>query len=483
MHAANVVLLFAVLREAARVLGRPLLDFRLNIIAATFAAWWGWSPLRVETVAWSSGLLYNIAFTGTLMALFFYLRADVQSDRLRRNGYLAASVICFGCSLLVYPALIGIGPCVLLFEIYRQCSGALRSHQAHHASGRSYIAPAGWVLCSLFVAAASLWLSTHAGAFWESSVHVSLIERMTAAPYFFTYYLWRPFWPTGLAPIYASLAPPIQMAPRFVVGMAVCLGAVGFSFWKARHGSVGFLLSVLAFCAVIAPPSPLFVGITYTSDRYSQASTLVMAICLCLAVVLFGSRRLQVALTTGLGIVVLLMLPFARSQLWVWQDTGTLLHQALAVLPERGEVRASIERRLSDYHFFYQGVTDEYRLSSQPAAPGNSTNPKLSLPAGSQAGSFISIAVQDLYTMAVEQDMPAADYRTAVARLREADRWTPNLWQVHFQLAVNLLALGSESEAKQHFERAVFLQGRRLDESTWNNFLNSLGTSRSSTGA
>jgi hypothetical protein len=68
------------------------------------AAFWAWHPLRVESVAWSVGLLYG-------QAMFFLLLA-VAAMLAPFGGRLARliSILCYGVSLLSYPLAIGFVP-------------------------------------------------------------------------------------------------------------------------------------------------------------------------------------------------------------------------------------------------------------------------------------------------------------------------------------------------------------------------------------
>ena len=69
------------------------------------AGWWAFHPLRAESTAWISGLLYGQAATGFLLALVAYLLA--WAHPARRSVWVAASWVAITASLLTYPIALG----------------------------------------------------------------------------------------------------------------------------------------------------------------------------------------------------------------------------------------------------------------------------------------------------------------------------------------------------------------------------------------
>jgi hypothetical protein len=320
LHAANSLLFFVVLRRLAET-GRPghePPDRTWPAVCAFLgAAFWAWHPLRVESVAWASALLYGQAEFFLLLAFAMFVRAPAAPAA--RLGAL----LCYGASLLSYPVAIGFAPVFALVAGWR-----LQDWRR-----------AGWIALPFFVpavAAAAINLFARVGADAvfvpvPTLAELPLLSRAMQAAFVWVYYAWIPFWPVALTlfnPVLVDFDP--GSAP-FLISAAV-LGLVtvaGVAWPVARRTAGGFFL---AHVCVLLPMMGFVERPYFPSDRYAAFTQAVLAAGLVLGLLrLQAARARLLAAVVGLAAAGLLGVASAR-QVAVWRDAPTLLHHATAGL-------------------------------------------------------------------------------------------------------------------------------------------------------
>jgi hypothetical protein len=102
LHAGNTVLLFYVLRNFLQPDGRPTPRPPGPVLWGATVGTLGWAlhPLRVEPVAWISGAGYPLCTGFALLTVL----AFQHSLHTQRPGWQWIALVCFGLSLLSYPA-------------------------------------------------------------------------------------------------------------------------------------------------------------------------------------------------------------------------------------------------------------------------------------------------------------------------------------------------------------------------------------------
>ena len=108
------------------MLGReraPDLDTQWRTLCALLAAlWWSLNPLRVESVAWASGMFYAeavfFAFASVAVFLGYLLdRGSAATAHKESTAHAPALYLAlYGASLLTYPIAIGLAPVFLCVE-------------------------------------------------------------------------------------------------------------------------------------------------------------------------------------------------------------------------------------------------------------------------------------------------------------------------------------------------------------------------------
>ncbi len=323
LHAVNALLFFILLRrlvEASQPGAGPAP--RAWGVACAFlgAAFWAWHPLRVESVAWASALLYGQAEFFLLLALVLFVRNPGAP------GVRLGALLCYGASLLSYPVAIGFAPVFALVAFWR-----LNDWRR-----------AGWIALPFLVPAAvaaglNLASRLSADAVFipvPTLAELPLLARAMQAAYVWVYYAWIPFWPTPLTLYNMVLVDFDPGAAPFVVS-AVLLGTatVVCAAWPAARRTVGWFL--LAHVCVLLPMMGFVERPYFPSDRYSAFTQLVLAAGLVLGLLRLRPARARVLAQAAGGLAVAWLGGLSVRQCAVWRDAPTLLqHVTAGLAPE-----------------------------------------------------------------------------------------------------------------------------------------------------
>ena len=196
LHIANSTLVFTLLFILLRRFA-PGAGAGWRTGCATVAALgWALHPLRAETVGWASGLLYGLSGCAALLSVLAYLQAWAPGVRHRRWLVLAAGL--YAAAMLSYPMSLGLWGVFL----------ALDAAHAGKGNGGPWWRPSGeklWFVVPFGVVLV-LTISANHGAseFWgkpPSWSQFGLGERLQQMATAWAYYLWKPWWPSGLTPV------------------------------------------------------------------------------------------------------------------------------------------------------------------------------------------------------------------------------------------------------------------------------------------
>jgi hypothetical protein len=472
LHATNAVLLFLVIFRICDLrlglgdrIGR---DWR-PIAVFLGAAFWAWHPLRVESVAWSAGLLYG-------QAMFFLLLA-VAAMLAPFGGRLARlfSNFCYGASLLTYPLAIGFVPVFALIAAWRNAGW--------REAGRVTMP---YALASGIVLAINLHLRVDAGEAFRQAptwAEFPLLNRVTQACYLWVYYLWKPFWPTDLTLLNPALIDFDPWSVRFV-GSAVGMFLIGgiALIWRPFRTTLGVFL--LVHMAVLVPMLGLAEIPHFPSDRYAGFSQIVLATVLGLALarIARAQSRGWVALA-GLGVCFGLG-SVSADQTLVWRDAQTLFRhvgrflrpeQSPLMLFERPAVLLYRSGDLSGALALYdRGIAE---LPEEPALVvgreallRQATEHRERLAAiGAPASTPPVVFLQQSLGLAAAR---AGDAQTALAHLQRARRSAPDFYETAYNLALVWLQLGETREALGNFFWAEIHGGDRLSVAAKTRLLN-----------
>lgn len=456
IHAINASLYFIVLQLACRVYSGSVCFSRRIILPSVIALWWAFSPLRVEVVGWSSGLLYGISTTWLLLAFLFYLQS--RECQLRKKTWCSLfSSLAFTASLITYPIMIGIAGAVVCLELYWMgCETAPLTDGAKVFKNILHVRVLSWIVPSAAAAFISFWALRHAPEFWREGLRAPFSERMLQVPVFFFHYVYVVFIPAKLLPVYDTLFGLAVSSPKVwaaAVGLfAVAMG--GAIMWRSKPG---VLLALAAIACVLIPVSPLVSATSYTSDRYAQPVGLILGVALLFIAIGRSSARFAFGVSFILGVHLLFFIPHTRQNLSHWENTDVLLSATLSSLHKPGPIRTSVAKRLANFKVYYQGdLSGALNLLSDESLydPSEERAFRDGIDRLSATGGFRPVPCLDLYSTAVNSDLLSEDFRTAAGRLKEALRWCPEFWEAEVQLAFILLPLNRLDDSQFHFEHA-----------------------------
>jgi protein O-mannosyl-transferase len=357
MHAINAVLLLALFqRLLLRWLGESA-GWARTACAFGAVAWWAWHPMRVEFVAWASGLLYLFAMFWLFLALWLQVMVVGSGGWLRPSALL-----CYTASLLTYPIALGGWALVVLLDApLAGWRHALRRNVDYMAAALAVLA---------LTLAARIWTieTFHGVAGWNE---LSLGRRMLQAMYVWGHYIWRAAWPWALTPVDTVLQFEGVAPARVWLGAALPV-ALTIALLAWRRTRTWPLYFWAAYLAVLVP----FLGVMekphYPSDRYSFLAHLVLAAGGAAALALRIDRwpgRFRVVAAAGAALLVIALAGLSRVQTEIWRDEASLW-TALAQrpMPEALEARYALwQARQGDVEAALEHL--ERRLATAGAAP------------------------------------------------------------------------------------------------------------------
>lgn len=317
LHLVNSLLLFALLFRLAGA-SRPGAARSWALTCAFLgAAFWAWHPLRVESVAWATALLYGQAEFFLLLALLGFVR-----DPAKPSARLWA-LVCYSASLLTYPVAIGFAPVFALVAGWR-----LRDWRRAGGMALPFFVPALAAVIINVLARASA-----DGAFIPMPTWTEFppLARGMQAAFVWVYYAWIPFWPAHLTlfnPVLVNFDP--WSAPFVLSALVLASGVVTVAAWPAARRTAGGL--VLAHLCVLVPMMGLVERPYFPSDRYAAFTQAVLAAALVLGLVRLSSPRARLAVVAaGLAAGGLLGVLSSR-QTEAWRDAPTALRHSTAGL-------------------------------------------------------------------------------------------------------------------------------------------------------
>jgi tetratricopeptide (TPR) repeat protein len=323
LHGINAVLIFLLLVGAT---GRTWTSL---LIAALFAL----HPFNVESVAWISerkSVLSMLFFLSALGAYGWYTR------RPSLPRYLAVAVL-FLLGLASKPMVITL-PCVLLlldFWPLQRISDWGPPSKAFAAPQASLARIAVEKLPLLLLSAVSAVITIvaqHSGQAIASFDLIPLRLRVENAVYSYGVYVWKAFFPTGLAPYYPH---PFGTLPTWrVVLVLLSLCAVTVLVWRQHSRHRHLVTGWLWFLGTLVPMIGLVqVGGQAMADRYAYLPLLGIFLMVVWAAGDLGDRlHLTLQARVIASAVLLAAMSFAAwRQIGYWTSTYALWTHTLEV--------------------------------------------------------------------------------------------------------------------------------------------------------
>jgi hypothetical protein len=428
LYAANVALVFALVLFALRIFcpgGRMRGLAPWDVGAAALAsAWWAFHPMRVETTAWISGNLYGQAAALLFASLLAYLRT-YSTEGGRRTAWLCLSAALYAASLLTYPLALGI-PFLMVAMDWLWTRGRRARFPRLVMEKIVFLVP---LAAAFTVNLAARYASDTFGPV-PGMREMPLASRIAQSAYVAAYYVWKPWLPFHLSPLYDTLFDFNPAAWPFVLSVAAVIAASAAALATLRTRPA-FAAVWFGYLAAAAP----FFGLTekphMASDRYGYFLSVTMAVVLAAAVGRVTTRPARTVAAAASLAVVAGLAWLSWRQLGIW-TSDTVQH-------------AYVERGLSNpvllEDFTSRRLILEFLRGDEKEAT-EAVDAYLRLHPASQGFQRAATIIADKHRL-------GAEYGSV-----------PYLAVLHDRLALQFARQGEFREANDHFEEALGLDGR-----------------------
>jgi hypothetical protein len=351
LHAANVVLLFFVLRAMTGDLWPSAL------VAAIFAV----HPLHVESVAWITERKDALSGLFGLLTLAAYVRYAHRPSVVRY--LLVAAALALG--LMAKPMLVTWPVLLLLLDFWplrRQWNVQLLVEKVP-------------LLLIVAVFAGIAFVGQQSQNTVASLESVPLTERIARAPVLYVDYLWKSLWPLDLAVLYPK--EPLQNYGLAFGTATLLVLLTSAAFWGARRGKPWLAVGWLWFLGTLVPVIGLVqVGSVFQADRFLY----LPQIGLCVAIV-WGAADLTRAWTNRwpvamvAAIVVAALIVCGWSQTSYWRNSEALWTHTIACTTDNYIAEGNLARDLADRNLLEPAIK-HYRkeLEIRPNSVDGHTN-------------------------------------------------------------------------------------------------------------
>jgi tetratricopeptide (TPR) repeat protein len=446
-HTTNAALVFFLLRKLFRFStgAAPGSEgFRL-LGCALGALLWSLHPLRVEPVAWATGLPYGQSLFFLLISLLAYLKGfEPQSGSAARVGWWLASLAGFGAALFTYPTVLAYLGMLICLDLY-----PLRRVRAERgAAWRWSLAELIWeklpfVGITVLLAAATLIARYHAHGTWRPPLSLDQFgagPRLMQAFYVWGHYLWKLCWPLNLHPYYTTL---IDFQPPVVFWVAafavVCLTIV---FWQRRKQWPAVLSIWVCYLVMLIPSLGLTEYPHVASDRYVFVASIGWSALVVLALMRTGNRSwLRAPAVLGLGALLAAYAVLTFRQIAVWRNTTALMEHTIRELGD-SPYRYDLYLRLGKYY----KQTAEFSRARDSLEQAVRIHPDQ------------PVAHEGLGEMLLE----LGEWSRAADEFARAIDLEPQELRPHFYLALAVAGQGKVDEAKEQFSMIQQQMGNQV---------------------
>lgn len=354
LHCLNTLLIYGLIRRLL-VLRFPEAHTSgaLLVASALGTLLWAVHPLRVEAVAWATGLSHLLAAFFALLSLLFYL--NVQSSNLPRTRqmFLGLSLVTFVAGILSYPVVMAFPSLLVIIDLLvLRRFAAIPEGPFSRAARQIWFEKTPFFLISAAVMAFTLYRRTHVTSFWVQAApleYFGVAERIMQAFYVWAYYLWRPFFPFSLAPAYSNLATVNPAEPRFLISFAAITLTTLFLVLKWRRFP-GLLALWLSYLCLLVPMLGLTEHPHYTSDRYNYLVSVVMSLLIAVTLIRAWSNGMARYVSLAIcGMLVIACGTLSFRQTLIWQNSLALFRHLLKTFDQE-DSRTDIRRRIANFY-------------------------------------------------------------------------------------------------------------------------------------
>lgn len=467
LHVVASGLFYVVARRILRLALRPDGEHerRFNVCTAFATLLFSIHPLRVEAVAWLSGLHYSLASIFFLACIHFYLAAQRTG---RRRDFLAALAM-FALSLGSFPIGMMLPLILLVLDVY-----PLRRLDSKDESWWSKVRMVLIEKIPFFLlagAGAGVMLASRStlGDIADVEQH-GVAARLLVSMYGAVFYLWKTLVPLRLSPFYEM---PRQISIgswpfNLSTAAFISMGAISFALRRRLPAALAVWIFQLI---MLIPVSGLAQsGSQIAADRYAYLSCFGWP--LFLGALVFRGLENQVYLLRATAKLAPLSILLCLSVLtWrqteTWRDDETLWSRVLVMHPFHRMANFNLGRTLDE-----KGRTEEairhYKVATE--IDPNYMNPHFNLGTVFRREGQLEKAVDEFKIAIRLKPNYAMSYyflgmtlekqgkvNEAVGQYLKTVELDPRSEPAHRQLGIILQRQGRSAEAADHYIQALAL--------------------------
>lgn len=421
--------------------------FYINIASALATLVWALHPLRVEPVAWATDRTYCQALFFLLLSTLCYLEAVASAaDNKRYIVLMISAFIAYAVSLFSYA--IGTTYFVIFFILdiflHKRIGGAIGWWKSPKAK-KVLFEKLMFAIPAVSIGIISVMVRVKSAGIWLPPVPLSdfgLIDRIMQAMYIVTYYLWRPFYPVDLAPVYTTLVSFQPLSGPFIFSAltVIAISVVTFIFRKRWTMMTALWL---AYIIVLIPVMGFFEHPHYPSDRYSLVSSICLSILIGFAVIRLMQNKIPRKISIAIFIMVIIILSWLTvNQIKIWHNTETLFTHVIGTL-KNDSYQEDIYSRLGKY-LYKSGKQEQAIINFKKALAINPYNAR---------------ALR--YWGHLEFDN--GNLQEAAYYYKRYLMVNPGNFEIHHKLSYIFVKLNRKDEAMFHYDQAVMLYKAKMN--------------------
>jgi hypothetical protein len=322
LHAVNAVLVFLILEQLLRRFAASSDDSDRVVAAGLASLLWALHPLRVETTAWCSGLLYSqagcLAFL-CVLGRFAELRVRTAGAP-RARLFLGLGWLAYMASALTYPVALFL-PFALAVVDHAWLAGSGTVPAPVRRAVRS--GAVLYALTALAALALTVYARGTAAAAWlkaASLAEFGPLERMLQAAYVAAIYLWRTLWTGDVRGM------PLTLFDAGATGglgwvAAALLAFIGAWAWRLRKRAPFVAVCALCYLILVIPNLGLSEHPHTIADRYLYFTGVVFSAALAMGLMSLRSRSARAAAEVACALAAAACAWVSVGQARIWRDT------------------------------------------------------------------------------------------------------------------------------------------------------------------
>ncbi len=325
----------------------------INITASLATLFWALHPLRVEPVAWATDRTYCQAVFFLLLSTLCYIKAiDSESDKRRYRFLIVSAFIFYSVSLFSYAIGTTYFAILFIFDVFLfKRIGKNIGWWKSEAAKKVLLEKIIFSIPAVLITVISVVVRANSAGIWKPAVSLSefgILDRLMQAIYIIVYYIYRPFYPVHLAPVYSTL---VSFDPLSLPFLLRAFGFFVFSiviFIFRKRWPIGAAL-FLSYIILLIPVMGFLEHPHYHVDRYSLVSSICLSILIAFGLInLIKNKYFSTIPFSVLLIVISVLGWLSFNQIKVWNNSESLFSHTIETL-KNDPYQEDIYWRLGNY--------------------------------------------------------------------------------------------------------------------------------------